>query len=232
MRTAYGVPCTIVKAMLVATTDPAGNVDMMQYDGIDRLTSSVHRLNGNTSYEYDKLSQLVKVTAPTGIVTSYEYDGIGRKIAEHSPDRGTTRYKYDLANNMVEKVTARDITETYSYDQLERPVSISYPNSHAGKNENVTYSYDNCTFGTGMLCSVQDESGTTTYSYDAFGNTTSMEHTELGVSYTTSYVWDKGEQDRADNPAQRQDSNLQQGQHKASKWYNHNSQWPKPEHSK
>ena len=176
---------------ITATTDPAGNVDMMQYDGIDRQTGHVHRLNGNTSYEYDKLNRLVKVTAPTGIVTSYEYDAIGRRIVEHSSDRGTTRYGYDLANNMVERTTARGIIETYSYDQLERPVSEKYPNSHAGKNENVTYSYDDCTFGTGMLCRVQDESGTTMYSYDAFGNTTSMEHTELGVSYTTSYAWDK-----------------------------------------
>ena len=175
---------------VAATTDPAGNVDMMQYDGINRLTGSVHRLNGAASYEYDKLNQLVKVTAPTGIETSYEYDAIGRMIAEHSADRGTIRYKYDLANNIVQRITARGITETYSYDQLERRVSIRYPNSHAGKNENVTYTYDDCTFGVGMLCGVQDESGTTTYSYDAFGNITRMEHTELGVSYTTSYVWD------------------------------------------
>ena len=176
---------------VAATTDPAGNIDIMEYDGINRRTGHTHRLNGNTSYEYDKLNRLVKVTTPTGIETSYEYDAIGRKIAEHSSDRGTTRYKYDLADNMVEKITARGITETYSYDQLERRVSISYPNTHVGKNENVTYSYDSCIFGTGRLCRVQDESGTTTYSYDAFGNKTSMEHTELGVNYTTSYVWDK-----------------------------------------
>ena len=176
---------------IAATTDPAGNVDIMEYDGINRRTGHTHRLNGTTSYEYDKLNQLVRITAPTGIVTSYEYDAIGRKIAEHSSDRGTTRYKYDLADNMVEKVTARGITETYSYDQLERRMSISYPNTHAGKNENVSYRYDDCQFGTGMLCRVEDEAGTTTYSYDAFGNIVSQTHSELGVNYTTSYVWDK-----------------------------------------
>ena len=176
---------------VAATTDPAGNVDRMQHDSINRLTGSVHRLNGNTSYEYDKLSRLTKVTAPTGIETSYEYDSIGRLMAEHSADRGTTRYKYDIADNMVQRITARGITETYSYDQLERPVSVKYPNTHQGKNENVTYSYDNCTFGTGRLCRAEDESGTTALSYDAFGNVLSQIHTELGVNYTTSYVWDK-----------------------------------------
>ena len=176
---------------VAATTDPAGNVDRIQYDSINRQTGRTHRLNGNTSYEYDKLNRIVKVTAPTGIETSYEYDSIGRLTAEHSPDRGTTRYKYDIADNMVQRITARGITETYSYDQLERRVSISYPNAHAGKNENVTYSYDDCTFGTGRLCSVADESGTTTLSYDAFGNVVNQTHIELGVSYITSYIWDK-----------------------------------------
>ena len=176
---------------VTATTDPAGNVDMMRHDAINRLSAKTHRLNGMASYEYDKLNRLVKHTAPTGIVTSYEYDGLGRKVAEHSSDRGTTTYSHDLANNLVQRVTARGIMETYAYDALERRVSVTYPNTHPGKDENVTYSYDGCAFGKGMLCKVEDESGTTEYSYDAFGNKTSMKRTELGVAYTTSYAWDK-----------------------------------------
>ena len=179
---------------VTATTDPSGNVDMMRYDAINRMSAQTHRLNGIASYEYDKLNRLAKVTAPTGIVTSYEYDGLGRKVAERSPDRGTTTYSHDLANNLVQRVTARGIMETYSYDALERIVSVTYPNTHPSKDENVTLSYDDCTFGKGMLCKTEDESGTTEYSYDAFGNVTSQKHTELGVAYTTSYTWDKEDQ--------------------------------------
>ena len=179
---------------VTATTDPAGNVDMMRHDAINRMSAKTHRLNGSARYEYDKLNRLAKVTAPTGTVTSYEYDGLGRMVAEHSPDRGTTTYSYDLADNMVRKVTARGIMETYSYDALERRVSVSYPNTHPGKDENVTYSYDGCAFGKGMLCKTGDESGATEYSYDAFGNVTSQKRTELGVAYTTSYAWDKEDQ--------------------------------------
>ena len=176
---------------VTAVTDPAGNVDVMSYDAINRLSASTHRLNGNSSYEYDKLNRLAKYTAPTGVVTSYEYDGLGRLVAEHSPDRGTTTYSYDLSDNMVRMVTARGITETYGYDELDRPVSVSYPNTTAGKDENVTLSYDNCAFGKGLLCKVEDESGTAEFSYDAFGNVVSQKRTELGVSYTTSYAWDR-----------------------------------------
>ena len=179
---------------VTAMTDPTGNVDVMTYDAINRMSAQTHRLNGIASYEYDKLNRLAKVTAPTGIVTSYEYDGLGRKVAERSADRGATTYSYDRANNMVQKVTARGIMETYSYDALERRVSVSYPNTHTGKDEDVTYSHDDCAFGKGMLCKTEDESGTTEYSYDAFGNVTSQKHTELGVAYTTSYAWDKEDQ--------------------------------------
>ena len=176
---------------VTATTDPAGNVDVIAHDAINRMSAQTHRLNGSSSYEYDKLNRLVKVTDPAGVVTGYEYDGLGRMVAERSPGRGATTYSYDRANNMVQKVIARGITETYAYDALERRVSVTYPNTHPGKDENVTLSYDDCTFGKGMLCKIEDESGATEYSYDAFGNVTSQKHTELGVSYTTSYAWDK-----------------------------------------
>ena len=93
--------------------------------------------------------------------------------------------------NLVQNVMARGIMEAYGYDVLERRVSVTYPNTHPGKDENVTLSYDGCAFGKGMLCKVEDESGTTEYSYDAFGNVTSQKHTELGVAYTASYAWDR-----------------------------------------
>ena len=173
-------------------TDPNGAQDQMEYDPINRQSRNVHRLDGVTEYAYDELDRLIKVQASNGVVTEYAYDDLGRRIEERSPDRGTMRYTYDLANNVVSVTEGRGIASRYSYDALERVTEIRYPNTHAGKDETVHYTYDSCFFGKGQLCVVQDESGTTRYRYDAWGNRVEQRHTELGVEYVSRYVYDEG----------------------------------------
>lgn len=81
-----------------------------------------------------------------------------------------------------------------TYDELERVATKIYPNTIAGKNENVTYGYDTCDFGLGFLCSRTDESGSTSYDYDAYGNMTNSSFTEIeGTVYNQSYVYDDGD---------------------------------------
>ncbi|MFL6624673.1 MAG: RHS repeat-associated core domain-containing protein, partial [Sulfurifustis sp.] len=50
----------------------------------------------------------------------------------------------------------------------------------------------NCTAGIGRLCQVTDASGTTQYGYDAYGNVTREQKTELGINYITTYTYDAG----------------------------------------
>ena len=173
-------------------TDPNGARDQMEYDSIDRRSRNVHHLDGVTEYAYDELDRLIKVQAPNGVVTEYAYDDLGRRIEERSPDRGTMRYTYDLANNIVSVTEGRGIVSRYSYDALERVTEMRYPNTQAGKDETVRYTYDSCSLGKGRLCVVQDESGTTRYRYDAWGNRVEQRHTELGVEYVSRYAYDAG----------------------------------------
>ena len=173
-------------------TDPNGAQGRTEYDPMNRQSRSVHRLDGVTEYAYDELDRLIKAQAPNGVVTEYVYDDLGRRIEEQSPDRGTMRYTYDLANNIVSVAEGRGIVSHYSYDALERVTEVRYPNTHAGKDETVHYTYDSCLFGKGQLCVVQDESGITRYQYDAWGNQLERYHTELGVEYVSRYVYDEG----------------------------------------
>ena len=86
---------------------------------------------------------------------------------------------------------ARGIQAIYSYDALNHLTLADYP----GTTEDITYAYDtgtNCGLGLGRLCTVTDQSGTTQYGYDAFGNITTHNKTELGVTYTTGYSYDAG----------------------------------------
>ena len=177
---------------VVGTTDPNSNNATNEYDAEDRLKSNNHRLNGVTTYDYDTNDRIIKVTAPNGVETGYTYDLLGRKLSEVSADRGTVTYSYDVSNNVLSVTDGRGITATSIYDELERPASKTYPNSIVGKTENVTYTYDNCTFGLGKLCRRGDESGTWDYEYDAFGNMTKQTKVELGISYVTEYQYDNG----------------------------------------
>lgn len=179
---------------LVGMIDPNGNPSSNEYDGEDRLIGNTHRLNGITEYTYDTNDRIIRVMAPNGVVTNYTYDLIARRTSESSPDRGTITYEYDLANNLTQMVDARGIVINMTYDQLERVETKTFPNTIAGKIEDVTYVYDNCDFGLGYLCSRNDESGSYSYDYDVFGNVVSMSFTEIaGVEYTMGYVYDDGD---------------------------------------
>ncbi|RLD30171.1 MAG: hypothetical protein DRI70_01505, partial [Bacteroidetes bacterium] len=177
---------------IIGLVDPNGNDSSSVHDAEDRLIQKTHRLNGVTRYEYDTNDRIVKVSGPTGVVTSYTYDVLGRRLSETSADRGIIQYTYDLNNNLKSVTDGRGIVATMEYDELERVISKSYPGSISGKNEDVIYIYDSCTFGTGKLCQRIDESGTWNYEYDAFGNMVEETRVELGVTHTTTYQYDEG----------------------------------------
>ena len=161
---------------------PNGVRSRMEFDSVNRLSRSIHRLEGVTEYTYDDLDRLIRIQAPNGVVTKYVYDVLGRKIEEQSPDRGMIKYAYDLADNIISITEGRGIAIRYAYDILERVTEIRYPNTHSGKDETIRYTWDACTLGKDRLCAVQDESGTTSYRYDVWGNILERRHTELGVT--------------------------------------------------
>lgn len=179
---------------LIGLIDPNGNSSSNSYDVFNRLETNTHRENGVTQYVYDDQDRITLVIAPNNVLTNYEYDIISRRTKEISRDRGTIEYAYDLANNVTSITDGRGITATMTYDELERVSSKTFPNTIAGKNENVAYTYDTCNFGLGFLCERIDESGTTNYNYDAFGNVVGSSFTEIeGAVYSTNYLYDDGD---------------------------------------
>jgi len=177
-----------------AAVDPNSNPNTThEYDLLDRLASTVDALTNTSAYSYNVADQLTQVTAPNGAVTQYEYDDLGNQTKEISADRGTITYAHDDAGNVTSMTDARGITTNYQYDALNRLTAVNYPTS----TEDITYTYDTgCSNGTGRLCQVQDDSGTETYDYDAWGNVTQSQKQETGRSgavlgtYTTGYQYD------------------------------------------
>lgn len=161
------------------TTAPTGALGSAQtavteslYDALNRLTEVRDPENGAakpTRYEYDAQDNLTKVTDPKNLATTYGYNGFNELINQTSPDTGVTSFTYDNNGNMLTKTDARNVTVTYSYDNLNRVTTINYPAVSTVPAQTITYNYDNCSNGTGRLCSFTDRSGTTSYSYDQAG---------------------------------------------------------------
>ncbi len=133
------------------------------YQGTNPLTA-----NTTTSFTYDAGERVKTVTDARGNITTYHYDDFGNLITLVSPDTGTTSYVYDEAGNMTSKTDAKGVTVGMSYDGRGRITFIDYTDNSL----DTTYVYDQGTNGIGQLSSFTDQTGSTTFSYDGFGNQT------------------------------------------------------------
>lgn len=181
-------------------TDPNLVQSLQTYDDLDRLTATVSDTAGiqsTTGMSYDAVGNLRAVVDPKGLTTSYTYDALGRMTQQVSPDSGTTGYTYDDAGNPTSRTDARGITATTTYDALGRPTTVTYPTAA----ENVSYVYDTpdsvCqsgeTFATGRLSRMTDQSGSTAYCYDRYGNVVRKVQTTGTQAQTVRYSYDVAE---------------------------------------
>lgn len=170
---------------LRSVTDANSHITTHEYNSLNQLTRTIDALSSPVQYSYDKQDNVVSLNTPNGATTTSTYDDLGNLLSETSPDRGITTYSYDQAGNQIGQTDARGVITTMTYDALNRILTKGYP----GSNEDVTYAYDSCLNGIGHLCSITDESGTTTYSYNVFGNIVERIQTIEGVSYTTQFTY-------------------------------------------
>lgn len=107
----------------------------------DRMTSQTDPYNRVTTFEYDRLGQLIKSTSHDDVVTTYGYNEIGQLIRVTNQETGRSEYRdYNYAGDLL-KV----------YDDAGHVF------------------FENVYNDQGRLLSETDESGTTTYVYDALG---------------------------------------------------------------
>lgn len=167
---------------------PNGNTTLYTYDAANRLIKVTQPNNTVTAYTYDRRGNLTSVTDANGNITIYEYDKQSRLTKTISPDTGTTLYTYDLNGNMKTKTDAKSVTITYTYDAANRLTKIDFPDD---AETDITYTYDTCLNGKGRLCTIQDQSGITSYEYNAKGQVTKETKTIDTVTYTIDYTYDK-----------------------------------------
>ncbi|MBL8299700.1 MAG: RHS repeat protein [Rhodanobacteraceae bacterium] len=158
-------------------TDALNRVTDSNHDALGRLVRSLQDSNGvaaESKFEYDPLNNLTKVTDPKGLNTHYTYNGFGEQIQLQSPDTGTTTSTYDEAGNLASRVDANGKSITYRYDALNRLKMVDY----AAAVPDESFAYDvamgDCptgeNFNIGRIGKTNDESGSTVFCYNRFGD--------------------------------------------------------------
>jgi len=178
---------------LETITDALAHRTRQEYDALNRPSSTKQDETGLsvlTGYVYDALDNLVKVTDPRKLDTTFTYNAFGEITQEVSKDRGTTTYAYDSAGNLKARTDARGASAatTYEYDALNRVTKIT-----AGS-EVQTFIYDTCTFGKGRLCETTAANANTQFTYARDGQIATRRElmTVGGVqsNYPTTYTYD------------------------------------------
>ena len=178
---------------VISTTTGAGTADASTtvycYDpNGDR--SAVVAPDGNTGGDAT-CSGTAPYDSDSPYETAYTYDSAGELFSQTTPvtsadpDGGVTSYAYDAAGNQVSLTEPDGVVVTSAYSPLNKVTSISYSGSSA---HSVDYSYDANGAPTGMV----DASGTSSYTYDPFGELTAQTN---GAGKTIDYAYNSlGEQ--------------------------------------
>ncbi len=130
------------------------------------ISASAHPTQAayQTANSFDSAGELVSSTAPA---------------TSAAPGGATTTQTYDPSGNVLASTDPIGIKTTWTYTPTDLPASVTYSGSSA---HSVTYSYD----ANGLKTAMTDATGSSSYSYDPFGEVTSAKNgagQEVGYGY-------------------------------------------------
>lgn len=128
-----------------------------------------------------KKGELCKSTDGKGNVTTYAYDSMGNpSVITRPAPLGAISNTYDDASRLISSTDGKGQTALYDYDDNDRLHQIDYGNDCATKC--VTYYYDEV----GNLIEREDDTGVTSYNYDAQNRLKSKDDIN-GVTTSVTY---------------------------------------------
>ena len=200
---------------LASVTDPTGATTSYAYDSAGRVAAVTNALGvatvygydlrGNKTYEgggtypvtcaYDAFNVMTNMTtyraegAQSGDTTSWEYDeATGLLLSKTYADGYGPSYTYTDSGELATRTWARGVVTSYAYDGWNQLVSTTYSDG----TPSISLAYD----AMGRQVSATDAAGTTTTSYDAFGDivseTTSGLYSRIVSHFRDNYGRDLG----------------------------------------
>jgi RHS repeat-associated protein len=146
------------------------------------------------SWTYDVSGQLIQLTDPKGTARTYGYDTLGRKTAMTDPNAGSYAYAYDGAGRMTKQTHVTTGQETlFTFDAIGRRTQKVVKRANGTVERTVTWGFDEARtgyFNKGLLTSMVDPSGTTTYDCDEAGRLVKTTRTIDGTAYTITRGFD------------------------------------------
>jgi YD repeat-containing protein len=140
-------------------TDELGRVRSFSYDEHGALVGATDLADAAYSYGRSNFG-VTSILMPGGEQTTFAYDSIGRRTTRTEPNGGIRRWTYGANGLPATEVTPNGLHVAYAYDSARRPISRIAENAdYAALSWNES----------GLLSSLEDESGTSTYGYDQFG---------------------------------------------------------------
>lgn len=157
-----------------------GNMVRMNYDGLNRLLSTVRTMTSDgtgagtpigtitTTQSFDDSSRLIAQTDDNGHTTSYGYDSLDRRTSTTFADGTMTVESFDVHDNAVTMTDANANVVMNSYDVLDRLTQRTITVGPGVSNDTTfeTYAYD----GLDRLRSAVDDDSTVVLSYDSLGH--------------------------------------------------------------
>jgi RHS repeat-associated protein len=170
---------------LLTRIDPLNHAITYTYDALNRRQSFVDPLHNKTNYTYNANDDLTAIVDPRGLATVYAWDGLDDQTGVTSPDTGAAIRTFDAAGNLLTSTDARGKVATYTYDALNRPLKFT-----GTGDETISYTYDTGAYGIGHLSKVVEPAGTTSFTYNQFGQVLSKTQVTGAVTLTVTYTYD------------------------------------------
>ena len=157
-------------------------------------TFSLENAPSITHYEYDQQKNLTKITDVESNIRNFTYDALGRRLtaqdlhASGDGTYGTWYFAYDDAGNIASTTDPKSQNVVYAYDDINRPLSEDYSGTVA---QDITFSYDTCDYGKGLLCGATTTAAGINYTYDPLGRPKTERHATSTSVFTTAYTRDR-----------------------------------------
>ncbi|QTL37571.1 RHS repeat-associated core domain-containing protein [Pseudoalteromonas viridis] len=129
------------ESRLIESTDPNGNVTLIERDAIGRVMNTTDALGNKVEVEFDKNGNLIESKDAKGNISKAMFDEMDRTTQTEDAAGNKHAFAYNLLGQITKTTNALSQVWQNAYDKLSRLVSVTHPN-HADEPLVAKQGYD------------------------------------------------------------------------------------------